>query len=82
MDVLEAIITAIIEFDFADYDHVDLINKGDLAHGVEDWVIDLAVEISDALEPGGAYTAKHATRARLNEQFVTGVQEGRPVVES
>ena len=74
---LERILTAILEFDFTDYEHVDLVNKGSLTGGVEDWVIDLAMDIADALEPGGVHTARIPQDDSAVASFVRGVQEAR-----
>lgn len=73
---LGVIIDAIVSFDHEDYG-IGINPALDARGGVTDWAIDLAMEIADALEPGGVRTAKISQGDSAVTSFVQGVQEAR-----
>lgn len=83
---LGAIIDAIVMFPFNEYvfgpDSYLELQPRDQHGDVREWVIDLAMEIADALEPGGTFTASvprgdssAAAASHMLGSFVHGIQE-------
>lgn len=72
---LEVIIETIVSFPHEGYSGIATNPARDHNGDVTDWVIDLAFEIADALEPGGFYSARIPQGDSAVASFVHGVQE-------
>lgn len=88
---LGTIIDTIVAFNFNDYvlgpDSYLELSPLDPRGNVREWVIDLAIEVAEALEPGIMHSASvagvpgddsaAAAMSHMHERFVRGVQEAR-----